>query len=67
MSLRFENALPRSIVCVRVGGPWNETVPVGFQQIIGWAQEQGMAYREALVLYWDDSVQTWAKRPETLV
>lgn len=65
MSLRFENALPRSIVCARVGGP--ETVPVGFQQIIGWAQEQGMAYREALVLYWDDSVQTWAKRPETLV
>jgi DNA gyrase inhibitor len=42
-------------------------VPVGFQQIIGWAHEQGMAYREALVLYWDDSVQTWAKRPETLV
>jgi DNA gyrase inhibitor len=42
-------------------------VPVGFQQIIGWAQEQGMTYREALVFYWDDPVQTWAKRPETLV
>lgn len=58
MSLRFENALPRNIVCVRVGGPWNETVPVGFQQIIGWAQEQGVAYREALVFYWDDPAHT---------
>jgi DNA gyrase inhibitor len=60
--MRFPGA---SFMCAL--GAMNETVPVGFQQIIGWAHEQGMAYREALVLYWDDSVQTWAKRPETLV
>ena len=51
MCLRFENALPRNIVCARVGGPWSETVPVAFQQIIGWAQERGVIYREALVFY----------------
>ena len=58
MCLRFENALPRNIVCARVGGPWSETVPVAFQQIIGWAQERGVIYREALVFYWDNPAQT---------
>ncbi|WP_437887234.1 GyrI-like domain-containing protein [Phytobacter sp. V91] len=58
MSLRIENAQPRQVVCVRVGGPWNETVPEGFRAILPWAKEQSLSYEEALVFYWDDPAQT---------
>ncbi|MBM3073309.1 GyrI-like domain-containing protein [Enterobacter sp. RHBSTW-00994] len=58
MSLRFEDAQPRQVVCLRVGGPWNETVPKGFSDILSWAKGQNLSYDEALVFYWDDPAET---------
>ncbi|MBO8134147.1 GyrI-like domain-containing protein [Dickeya fangzhongdai] len=58
MTLRFDVAQPKKVHCLRVIGPYHQSVPDGFQKLIAWAQEQQLPWTETLAFYWDDPSET---------
>ncbi|NUA45261.1 DNA gyrase inhibitor [Dickeya solani] len=58
MTLRFDVAQPKKVHCLRVIGPYHQSVPDGFQKLIAWSQEQPLPWTETLAFYWDDPSET---------
>ncbi|WP_024486570.1 GyrI-like domain-containing protein, partial [Serratia fonticola] len=61
MAVRIEQKPVEKAVGVRVVGPYAQSVPLGFQQLMAWQQRQGIPVGKWLVLYWDDPNQVAAE------
>ncbi|HEJ9060053.1 MULTISPECIES: DNA gyrase inhibitor SbmC [Serratia] len=62
MAVSIEQKPAEKAVGVRVVGPYAQSVPLGFQQLMAWQQQQGIPVGKWLVLYWDDPNQVAAEK-----
>ena len=54
MDVQIINREPQLVAYIRVIGPYNETMPDGFNRLMAWAEPRNLLAGDWLALYWDN-------------
>ena len=54
MDVQIIDREPQLVAYIRVIGPYNETMPDGFNRLMAWAEPRNLLAGDWLALYWDN-------------